>query len=193
MLRTYPLDGQSYTWGVYCGRLAVVLGIVVVSLLFTVILVPLISPDPAALARTAGLDSPLYYLRFVVLTALYAAVVLAFFVFLSTVVGTARRGLIVAIGGVLLVSLGFDLAIILGLASGVVESGLPWFLAVSPASAYHGLVLTYVVAPATTARVRAARPLVNAVGLLLWWGLLLLGAGVLVWRPPTYTQEEPGL
>ncbi|WP_255198907.1 ABC transporter permease [Halorarius litoreus] len=190
MLRTYPLDGYAYTVGVYCGRLTALLGIIVVTLLLAVILVPVLNPDPAALARTAGLDSPLYYLRFVVLTAAFAAVILAFFIFLSAVVGTARRGLVGAIVGVLVVSIGLDLAIVLGLASGVVNSGaLPWYLAVSPASAYRGLVMTYVVAPVTTTPVRPAIPAANAVGLAMWGLLLLLGAGSFVWGPVTYVQE----
>ena len=189
VLRTYPIISDTYAWAVYCGRLAGFLSIVVGSLLLVGILVPLISPSPAVLTRTSGLDSALYYARFIVLTAVFAAVMLAVIVLLSAIARTARRGLV---GGVIVVTLaavGLDLAIILGLAENLIPQGaLPWFLALSPTSAYRGLVMVYVVAPVATTAVRPAAPLASILSLSVWLFLPLFAAGWLTWGPATYRQ-----
>ena len=186
ILRTYPIESETFTGGVYAGRLAGLLSIVVGSLLITGVLVPLVRPSPAVLTRTGGLDSPLLYLRFVVLTAVFAAVLLAVMVLLSSTVRNARRGLVLSVILVITLAVGFDLAIILGLAGNLLApESIPWYLAMSPVSAYRGLVLSYVVSPAVTTSVEPAAPLVSIASLLLWFVFSLMTAAWLVWRPAT--------
>jgi ABC-2 type transport system permease protein len=162
--------------------------IVVGSLLVVGIFVPLLSPTPAGLTRTAGLDSPLYYARFIVLSAIYTAVVTAIVVLLSALVHAVHRALVGVVVTILFLAIGFDLAIVIGLASGVVApDSLSWYLALSPASAYRGLVMTYVVSPVASLTVDAAAPLPSILGLLFWFLTALLTAAWVIWRPATYT------
>lgn len=184
VLRTYPIAQEWFVGGVYAGRLVVLLCIVGGSLLVAGVLVPLLSSSPAALTRTAGLDSPWLYLRFVVLTAVFSGVVLAVLVLLSATVKSARRGLIATILLVSTIAVGFDLLIVFGLAEQLVAAeSLPWYLALSPGSAYRGLVMTYVVAPAVTTAVGLTVPSLSAVGLVLWGVLSLLLAAGTIWEP----------
>ena len=183
VLRTYPIAPETFIGGVYIGRLVVLLCILIGSLLITGFLVPLSKPSPAALTQTAGLDSPLLYLRFVILTAVFSGVVLAVLVLLSTLVRNARRGLIVTILLASTVAIGFDLLIILGLAGQLISAdSLPWYLALSPGSAYRGLVMTYVVAPAVTTVVGLTIPLLSTMSLCLWTFISLVLAGEQVWK-----------
>ncbi|WP_135820179.1 copper ABC transporter permease [Halostella litorea] len=189
VLRTFPLGSGTYVAGVYCGRLAWTLLVVVGSLLVAGLTVSTADPPADVLAQYRGLDSPVYYLRFVVLTAAFAAVVLALVVLLSALVRTARRGLVAALTLVVAVSLGADLLVVVGLGRGVVGgAALPWYLAVSPASAYRGLVVTYVVAPVAETVSRPAAPLVSAASLALWVVLSLLAAGVAAWGVTPYDR-----
>lgn len=191
VFRTYPIAPGMYTVGVYCGRLAVVLATVVGALLLVAIIVPLVGPSPVGLTRTSGLDSPLYYLRFVVLTGLFAAAVLAVMVALSAVVRNARRGVVVALAFAVVFAVGLDLAIVLGLASGVVtDQSLPWYVAASPASAYRSLVLGLVVAPVSSTVSAPATPVVSLASLLSWAAVPLLVAARWVWEPTTHLRSS---
>ena len=186
ILQTYPIESETFTGGVYLGRLTGLLCVVIGSLLFAGLLVPIVRPSPAILTRTGGLDSPLLYLRFVVLTAVFAAVLLAVMVLLSATVRNARRGLVLAVVLVLVLAIGFDLAIVLGLAGNLVApESIPWDLAMSPVSAYRGLVLTYVVALAVTTPIEPAAPLLSIASLLLWFLFSLLITAWQVWKPST--------
>ncbi|MFB6205840.1 MAG: ABC transporter permease [Haloglomus sp.] len=192
VVRTFPVSSVEYVGGVYLGRAVTLVGLVVGALLLTSLAVPLYSLSPAGLTRTPGVDSPVYFLRFVVLTGWFAAMTLAVVLALSTLVRTGRRVLALTLLVVVLLSFGFDLAIVLGLASGVVgPAGLPWYLALSPASAYRGLVLTSVLAPLTTGEAAAAAiPAANALSLLCWTGGPLAAAGAFGWVPPTYSLAD---
>ena len=183
VLRTYPIAPETYVSGVYLGRLAAVSSIILGSLLITGVLVPLLRASPA-LAQTGGLNSPLLYARFIVFTVVFAAVVLAVMILVSATVRNARRGIVVTVIVVATVAVGFDLGIILGLAGDlVVTESLPWYLALSPGSAYRGLVMAVVVAPA----VREATDLLVLVlgigGLFSWVFASLTAAAWVVWRP----------
>jgi ABC-type transport system involved in multi-copper enzyme maturation permease subunit len=193
IVRTFPVWSETYVGSVYIGRVIALLAIVIGSLVLASLAVPLYSLSPAGLTRTPGVDSPVYFLRFVVLTGWFAAMTLAVVIAVSALVRTGRRALTAALLLVVLLSFGLDLAIVLGLAEGIIPAnGLPWFLAVSPASAYRGLVLGSVLTPLTTTDATAAGlPVANAVSLVLWTVLPLLGAGILAWVPPTYTVESP--
>jgi ABC-type transport system involved in multi-copper enzyme maturation permease subunit len=182
VLRTYPIAPETFVGGVYLGRLAAVLGIILGSLLTTGVLVPLLKPSPA-LQQTGGLDSPLLYFRFVVFTVVFAAVVLAVMLLLSATVRNARRGLVVTVVVVSTIAIGFDLVIILGLAGDLVAvESLPWYLALSPGSAYRGLVMAFVVAPAVTRAVDLAVPVLSIAGLFVWGHLSLTTAAWQVWK-----------
>jgi ABC-type transport system involved in multi-copper enzyme maturation permease subunit len=193
IIRTFPVSSETYIGSVYLGRVIALLGIIVGSLLLASLAVPLYSLSPAGLTRTPGVDSPVYFLRFVVLTGWFTAMTLAVVLSISALVRTGRRALAAALLLVVLLTFGLDLVIILGLAEGFVSAGsLPWYLAVSPASAYRALVLGSVLAPLTTTEAAAAGlSVVNAVSLALWTVVPLLGAGMLAWVPPTYTVESP--
>lgn len=191
LLRTYPVAPETFTLAVYAGRLVGLLVLVVPPLLLVGLLVPLLAPSPASLARTGGLDSPLFYLRFVVLTGLFAASILAPVVLLSALARNVRRGLVAAVVLVVTLAIGLDLAVVLGLAGGAFGAAeLPWLLALSPASAYRGLVLTLVVGPVTTTGTRAAAPLASVAGLALWLVGPLFLAGPLVWPTATYERTS---
>ncbi|WP_121822012.1 ABC transporter permease [Halostella salina] len=191
VLRTYPVGSGTYVAGVYCGRLVWVLGVVVASLLAAGATVSVADPPADVLAQYSGLDSPVYYLRFVVLTAVFAAVVLALVVLLSSLVRTDRRGVVAALTFVVVLSFGADLLVLFGVAGGVVGgNALPWYLAMTPASAYRGLVTAYVVAPVAETAVRPAAPVASAVGLGVWFVLSLLAAGVVVWDASPYGRVE---
>lgn len=185
--RTYPLRPRTYVLGVYVGRLLVIVPVVVGTLLVAWIVVPLSNSSAVGLATHGGLDSPVYYLRFVSLTAAFAAVVLAVMVGLSAVVRSARRGVVIGVLAVTLVAIGFDLALVLGLAGGVVPvAGLELFVVLSPASAYRGLVLAYVVAPASTAEASLFVTVGGALSLLAWLLGALWIAGWVAWRPSAH-------
>ena len=184
ILRTYPIESETFIAGVYVGRLTGLLFIVVGSLLIAGVLVPIVRPSPAVLTQSGGLDSPLLYMRFVVLTGVFAAVLLAMMVLLSAIVRNARRGLILSVVLVITLAVGFDLAIILGLAGNLLApESIPWYLAMGPVSAYRGLVLSYVVAPAVTTPVEPAAPLISIASLSVWFVFSLMTAAWLVWRP----------
>lgn len=179
VLETYPIRPWQLVGGIYLGR---VIG------LFVVLAVPLLlvlglttvggTPRLPMYASHTGADSPGLYLRMVVLTLVFAAVMLAVAVAISALVSSARTALV---GGglvVLLLVFGLDLAIAQGFSLGVLgEWGLLKSLALSPLSAYRGLVLeTAVVASAGTGPATAA-PLASAIGLLVWGvGSLLVAA-----------------
>ncbi|MFC7081679.1 hypothetical protein [Halorussus caseinilyticus] len=127
------------------------------------------------------MDSPLLYLRFVVLTAAFALVLMGAALAISTTAGTTRAGIVVAVAlGVALV-VGFDAGIVAGLAGGVVPEGaLELVLALSPNSAFRGLVLETVVGGVESGA-PAASPVASVLGLLLWLVGTLAVAVVTVW------------
>ncbi len=191
ILQTYPLGPGTYIAGVYCGRLAWTLLVVTVSLLVAALTVSFASPPADVLAEYTGIDSPVYYFRFVVLTAVFAAVILALMVLLSTLVRSARRGIVAALMVVVVVAIGIDLVIVFGVAGGVIGGNiLPWYLALSPVSAYRGLVMAYVVSPVAATVVRPASPLMSAISLLLWLVVSLLLAGIAAWSTPSHVMSE---
>jgi ABC-type transport system involved in multi-copper enzyme maturation permease subunit len=118
-----------------------------------------------------------------VFTVVFAAVVLAVMLLLSATVRNARRGLVVTVVVVSTIAIGFDLVIILGLAGDLVAvESLPWYLALSPGSAYRGLVMAFVVAPAVTRAVDLAVPVLSIAGLFVWGLLSLTTATWQVWK-----------
>ncbi|MFD1686397.1 ABC transporter permease [Halobellus litoreus] len=181
VLRTYDVERLSYVFGVYLGRALALVGLVVGTLLVVGLFVPLLTADiPTFLAINAAADSGVRYLRFVVLSAAFTLVVLAAVVGISAATRTVRTALALAAALALALVVGIDTALVAGLASGVVpEDGLAVLLALSPNSAFRGLVLSSAVGVVGGADVAAGNPLLNALGLLVWWAGSL---SVAVWR-----------
>ena len=182
-LRTYPLSRLSYVLGVYLGRLAAVLVVVVTPLLLAALLVPgTAGQGSGVVASHEAAGTVLLYLRFVVLSAVFAAVVLAAAVAVSTVARTGRAALALAVVLVVVLVIGADLGIVASLAGGLVgDEGLALLIAASPASAFRGLVLGTVVSVVASETVRAGSAIANGLGLGAWLVGSLAVAVVTVW------------
>lgn len=182
VLRTYPVTREEYVGGVYLGRLTALLVTVVGPLLVVGFAVPVVGGAPTFLPQPAGLDSPVLYLRFVVLSGAFSAVMLAVMILLSALVENSRRGLVLAIFLLLVLVIGIDLAAVVGLASGLGNAAAS-LAVVSPNSAYRALVIALVVKPVTTTPSAPVAPFVSSVMLLFWFGGTLTTAAWRVWTP----------
>lgn len=173
VFRTYPLTARSYVIGVFLGRLATVLLIVLVPLVIAGASLPALREESVSvLATHATADSPLVYLRMVTLTAGFAAVALSVVIAVSAIARTARNAIALAVGVVVVLVLGLDLGIVVGLAGGVVSpEALSTLTGLSPLSAYRGLVLEVAIGSvAGDAIAGGVDPLVGTVGLVGWTG-----------------------
>ncbi len=170
VLDTYPLTARELVLGVYLGRALALTAAVVVPLVVVGLGVVVAQEEPlATYASHAGADSPLLFARFVVVTALFALTMLAVAVAVSALVGGSRTALALAVLALIALLVGFDLALVAGLASGALsDSSLIHALAVSPLSAYRGLVFETVVLTATGTGPRVASPAASALGLFVW-------------------------
>ncbi|MFB6106427.1 MAG: copper ABC transporter permease [Halobacteriaceae archaeon] len=185
VVRTFPVSRGRYAAGVFVGR--------GVALVATVGLAVLAAGLPVALAggrsltvleAHATVDTPLVFVRFFGLAALFALVLLAVALAASALAGTRRQALAVAVVlGVALV-VGFDAGTVAALAGGVVgEAALPWLLAASPVGAFRGLVLDAVVGAVAGGPVgRSGSAVGNALGLFAWGAGALLLAARTAWR-----------
>lgn len=181
VLRTFDVDRVAYVGGVYMGRALALVGLIVVSLVGVGLLVPVLTADiPTFLAINDAVDSGLRYVRFVVLSAAFALVVLAATVAISAAARTVRTALALAVALVIALVLGFDTALVAGIAGGAIpDDGLAVLVAASPNSAYRGLVLSTAVGVVGGANVAAGNTVVNLLGLVVWW---LASIAVAVWR-----------
>lgn len=181
MLRTFDVDRVAYVGGVYVGRAVALVGVVIMSLLVAGVLVPTLTADqPTFLAQNRAADSALRFLRFVALSAGFTLVALAVTLAVSAAARTLRSAFVLATVLIVAFVVGVDTALIAGLASGVVPpKDTALFLAVSPNSAFRGLVLTEAVGVVGGVSLNAGNTLLNAIALLVWW---LLGLGIAVWR-----------
>jgi len=171
VLRTYPVAPWQIVAGVYVGR-AVGLAVAVLAPLAVVGgAVAVVDHDTAIIYAThTGADSPLLYARMVVLTVLFALVVLAVAVAISAVASATRSALALAVVALVVLLVGADLALVYGLSVGILGDGsLIHALALSPLSAYRGLVLETAVIVAAGTGPRTAAPLSSLLGLALWW------------------------
>jgi len=182
VLRTYPVSRPTYVLGVYLGRASALVVAVVGPLLAVAALVPLFGGvGTTVIASHGAADSPVLYVRFVVLTAAFALVLAAAATAISATAGTTRAGLAVAVAVGLALVVGFDAGLVAGLAGGVLpEDALGVALALSPNGAFRGLVLATVAGgaesngPGTPSAVRVA-------GLLAWLAGSLALATLSVW------------
>lgn len=181
--QTYPVTRGEYVVGIYLARLLALIVSVVLPLLVLVFAVPLFGRAATFLPQSTGLDSPVLYLRFVVLTAVFGAVTLAVFHLVSAVARDARRGLVTTLVALLTVIFGFDVAAVVGLGFGG-DAASAMLALLSPNGAYRTLVLSLTVAPVTASADASFNDVVVSTLVLIAWALLsLFSTGLLVWTP----------
>ncbi len=181
LIRSYPVERPTFVFGVYLGRAAALLVAVLVPLLAVPAFVA-VSPSTrtSVVASHSAMGSPLVYVRFVFLTAVFSLVAMAAAILVSATARSTRAGIAVAVALGAALVLGFDAALVAGLSGGLLSpGGLEPLLALSPTSAYRGLVLE--AALGGVAGDALASPAISAVGLAVWLAGSLLGATATVW------------
>lgn len=175
VLLTYPVSTPALVSGVFVGRFIGFAGIVggplaaVGGLIFRAE-----GPPSRVFATHGGLDSPVLFVRFIALTLLFGAVVLAMAMAVSVLLRTGRAVLVAALAVLVAVVAGGDLLAVAGLTTDAIGDGLlGTALALSPNSAYRGLVLELVVGIATD-QAGAVNVPVAVAGLLGWLGVSLV-------------------
>lgn len=183
-IRTYPVGGGTYVTGVFLGRAVALLAVVFLSLFGAAVLVPLGGGDGSSvIASHATVDTPGLFLRYALLTAVFAVVALAVAILVSAGARSTRGGLALATGAVIALVIGLDSSLVAAVTGGfVAASDLATLLVVSPASAYRTLVLQTAIAPAGVNVPAGADAVFGALGLSVWFGGALALAAVLVWR-----------
>ncbi len=181
VLSTYPISTPTLVTGVFVGRLvglAAILALPLVAVLVSVAWTPTVGST--VFATTDGVDSPILFVRFIVLTVFFGAVVLAMTLAVSVLTQSSKAALALGIGVFVAVVAGGDLLLIGGLATGSIDDGmLRWAIGVSPNSAYRGLVYELVIGVAT-AEQGYADVGTSVIGLGLWslLGLLVTALGI---------------
>jgi ABC-2 type transport system permease protein len=184
VLRTYPVSPWQVVIGVYLGR---AIGLTaVLSTALSVLIAPIALTDSREYlfyaSHTSG-DSIGLFFRFIVLTVAFALVMLAVAIAISALAGATRTA--IAALGVALFGLFFvaDIALVFGLARGAIAEGsLVNSLAISPLSAYRGLVIETTVSVTAGTGPKAASPIASALGLFVWWIGSLAVAAVAISR-----------
>lgn len=185
MLDTYGVSPSAYVGAVYVGRVVVLSAIIGLALAVVGLVVAVAAaPDTGVFATHTGVDSPILFGRFVVVTLLFGAAILSVVVVASVGVATTRTAIVAAIGAVLAVVVGGEAAILLGVLDGMgSEATIRLALGLIPNSAYRGLVFETVVGVLSAGSGGYAAPLVSLIGLFGWTlGSLGLAAGLLRWR-----------
>ena len=169
---TYPVRSWELVTGIYLGRALGVASAVGLPLaLLTVLIAFTDTPRLPMYATHTGVDSPVLYLRFVVLTLLFALVMVAIAIALSALSSTGRAAIAAAGVSLFALIIGFDLAVAFGFGGGFISDGaLSSVLAASPLSAYRGLVFETAIVVADGTGPAFATPLVS-LGALLAWGV----------------------
>ena len=170
VLETYPLAARELVVGVFVGRALGLLAAVGIPVSLAGAAVVFLREEPLGrYASHVGADSPLLFVRFVVLTVLFALVVLAVAIAISALVSGTREALALAVVALVVLLVGIDLALVYGVGTGIIgESALVYSLAVSPLSAYRGLVFETVVVTAAGTGPRTASPAASLFGLAAW-------------------------
>lgn len=177
VLETYPMPMWSYVLAVYVGRalaFAVIVGLPLA--LVGGYIATQSPPELAQLATHHGVDTPIVFVRFVALTLAFGFVVLAMALAASAIARSRQSALVVGIAVLVLVVVGFDLLIVRGFVGGRIAGGqLTSALALSPTSAYRGLVFETVISAATDTALQQASTALSVLGLGIWGvGSLLL-------------------
>ena len=151
VLRTYPVSTPALVGGVFVGRFVGLAGIVGGPLAIVGGVIAVTEGPPSRVFAThGGVDSPILFIRFIALTLCFGAVVLAMAMAVSVLVRTGQAALAAALAVLIAVIAGGDLLVLVGLtADTITDELLGTILAMSPNSAYRGLVLELVVGVAT--------------------------------------------
>ncbi|ELY42864.1 ABC transporter permease [Natronorubrum tibetense] len=170
VLETYPVSSREIVLGVYIGRAIGLLTVVVVPLVLAGLAVAVTESDVLTIyASHAGADSPILFARFVVLTALFALAVLGVAIAISAIVSGTRSALALAVVALVVLLVGLDLALAYGFSAGIIgDGGLVHSLALSPLSAYRGLVFESAVVVAAGTGPAVAAPVSSLVSLVVW-------------------------
>lgn len=175
VLQTYPVPPWVYVVGVFVGRAITMAVALIVPLAVVGFYLSTQSPaDPPTLATHTGIDSPVLFLRFILLTLAYGFVALSIAITVSAVAWSRRTAiaLVVLVFGVVVV--GIDIVLLRGFGVGWIGANqLTTVLALSPASAYRGLVFETVLYVAFERDSGYAAPILSALGLTVWLGLSL--------------------
>lgn len=184
VLETYPLTTWGYVLGVYLARALAMIVIVGGPLLLVGLYLAVTTPEePTFLATHSGVDSPIVFLRFVLLTLFFGVTVLAMALAASALARSRRSALVGGVVILALVVVGLDLLIVRGfVGEQVPASQLTSALALSPTSAYRGLVFETVLSTATEADLRHAAPGASVLGLVAWLVASLLVTTVTIAR-----------
>lgn len=183
-IRTYSVSRFRFVAGVFLGRLAGFLPVVLLPMVLAGGLVVVGGSDTISVVAAHGtVDTPVIYLRFVTVTALFGVVALAIATAVSAVARSTREALALVVVLFIALVVGFDASIVAALSGGVISPGqLGPILAFSPNSAYRGLVLSVAVGEAYTRGAPTAAPLVSLLGLVSWFALSVVVAVRTVWR-----------
>jgi ABC-2 type transport system permease protein len=170
VLETYPVTAREHVLGVYVGRAIGLVVAVGVPLILVGASVALLREEPLRLYAThAGTDSPVLYARFVVLALAFAMAVLAIALAISAVASATRSALALVIVGLVVLLVGLDLALVFGFATRIIpDTALVHTIAVSPLSAFRGLVFETVVTAAAGTGPRTASPIASLLGFAVW-------------------------
>lgn len=181
VMETYPLPAWGYVGGTYAGRAIVLTAVVGVPLAaLGVHVATTAGPETTVFASHRGVDSPLLYLRFLACTLLYGFVSLSLVFLLSVIAGSRGRALVLALAGLLVLTVGGDVAVFAALDSGALTSdSLGGALAVTPAGAYRGLVFDQVLYVAVPTRSSFVPGWLATSALVGWWAVTLAGTVVI--------------
>lgn len=170
VLRTYPVAAWQVVIGVYLGRaLGLVIAIGGPLVLLFVPIATTSTPRLPMYASHTGADTPILYLRLIVLTLLFALVMLAVAIALSALVSSARTAILGVGLGLILILFGLDLALSAGFSIGFIsDSALISSLALSPLSAFRGLVLEMAISVTEGTGPDTASPVASLIGLAVW-------------------------
>lgn len=175
ILQTYPIPAWKYVIGVYVGRAIAVLSVLAVPFLLLGVYVSTSTPELSTVATHGGVDSPVLFFRFALLSILFALSVLAIGLAISGVARSGRTALVLAVVALGAVVVGADLLLIRGVGSGWLPEGkLATVLALSPTSAFRGLVMETVLATPLETDQQYASPLGSFLGLVGWTTVSLL-------------------
>lgn len=181
---TYPISSTQYVLGIFLGRAIAVVAMLTLPLVIVGgYLTVTTTETPSLLATQQGIDSPIIYARFLVLTLLFGLTILSVSLALSALARSRRTALILAGAALIFVVVVLDLLVLRGFTTGRLGTdGLLTVLALSPTSAYRGLVFETVLGTPGLSAAQAA-PLLSTVGLLFWLlGSLAVTVAALAWE-----------
>ena len=180
VLQTYPVSSREIVFGVYIGRAIGLLTAIVAPLVIAALTVFAVEDEGRTLyASHSGVDSPILFARFIVLTLLFALTVLAIALAISAIVSGTRSAIALSVVALVVLLIGLDLALVYGFSAGMIGDGsLVYALAISPLSAYRGLVFESAIVVAAGTGPAAASPIASLLSFLVWTAASL---GVATW------------